>query len=90
MTSKQIEEFLSKIDEANRKASGNSKTRIFTERARNLIVAAYEKYHTSDAGVPVAGEWTARKGADTTKADELVEMGFEQAIYGKGRFLLQK
>ena len=78
-----ITKFLNEIDELNRKASGNSRTRIFTQRARELVVEAYKLDWTSKV-------YTAREDKDTGKADKLVGMGVEKAIYGAGRSLLHK
>mgnify|MGYP001585292816 CR=1 FL=1 len=81
MTTNEITKFLSAIDDLNRKASGNSRTRIFTQRARELVVKAYRMDWTTKV-------YTAREGADTSQADKLIAFGIEQAIYGAGRNLL--
>jgi len=88
-SSEKITEFLKLAEDLNHRSSGNSKSKIFTERARLLIVSVYAKYHTNEDGIEEAGEWTARPGKDTSKADALIALGLDDAIYGAGRNFLQ-
>jgi len=81
MTSNQIAEFLKQNDELENRSTGNSRSGMFTKRARQLIVTAYKQ--------DGKGIWQAREGKDTTAADKLIGMGFVKAIYGAGRSLLQ-
>lgn len=81
MNTETIDTFLSQVDALERRTSNNSRSAIFTKRAREMVVSAYAK---------VDGIWRPRTGANTAKADALMALGFEEAIYGRGRNLLTR
>jgi hypothetical protein len=82
METNKISNFLTEIDKIQQRASGNARSAIFCRRAHDAIVNVYFK-NTRD-------EYEVRIGKSSEIADKLITMGATEAIYGRGRTLLQK
>ena len=76
-----LTEFWNKM-EGFQRGSRNSAAYIFSSRAQQVIADAYAKQ--------ADGSWNIRIGVDTTNADKLVEMGYSEAVMGRGRSMLRK
>lgn len=82
MEAQQIQQAFDELNGIIRRARGNARSDIYARRMRDAITVAYE--------LREAGKWLPREGASTEKADKLVAMGVTEAVYGRGRSLLEK
>ena len=79
--------FLDELDAKIRNTGSNQASHVFAQRAMNVITTAYDLYPKSSEFGKVRKSATPEQIA---RANELIEMGFEKAIFGAGRDLLQK